>query len=65
MSNLLEEMEDYERWSINLLYVVGGLLFLGLALDQINVENFLTDTIYAFKLSPLVITFITHSTVPL
>ena len=53
MSNLLEEMEDYERWSINLLYVVGGLLFLGLALDQINVENFLTDTIYKYYLDPI------------
>ena len=43
MSNLLEEMEDYERWSINLLYVVGGLLFLGLALDQMSIDNVLNE----------------------
>ena len=53
MSNLLEEMEDYERWSINLLYVVGGLLFLGLALDQMNFDNGLTNAIYKYYLDPI------------
>jgi len=53
MSNLLEEMEDYERWSINLLYAVGGLLFFGLALGQMNVDNGLTDAIYQYYLDPI------------
>jgi uncharacterized membrane protein len=46
-------MEDYERWSINLLYVVGGLLFLGLALDQMNFDNGLTNAIYKYYLDPI------------
>ena len=54
MSNLLEEMEDYERWSVNLLYVVGGLLFLGLALHQMNINNGLTDAIYKYYLDPII-----------
>ncbi len=50
MSNLLEEMEDYERWSINLLYLVGFILLSGLILGQMNVDNFLTDSIYQYYL---------------
>ena len=54
MSNLLEEMEDYERWSINLLYIVGFILLSGLILGQMNVDNFLTDSIYQYYLDPII-----------
>ncbi|MDC3310565.1 DUF63 family protein [Candidatus Poseidoniales archaeon] len=53
MSNLLEELEDYERWSINVLYAVGFLLFFGLALDQMSIDNILTDSIYKYYLDPI------------
>ncbi len=53
MSNLLEEMEDYERWSTNFLFIVGFILFLGLSLGQMNVDNFLTDSIYQYYLDPI------------
>ena len=46
MENPLEEMEDYELWATYFLYFVGSLLFIGLALEQINVENPLTNSIY-------------------
>jgi len=53
MSNLLEEMEDYERWAINSLYVVGFILLTGLILGQMNIDNFLTDSIYQYYLDPI------------
>ena len=53
MSNLLEELEDYERWSINVLYAVGFLLCFGLALDQMSIDNILTDSIYKYYLDPI------------
>ena len=53
MSNLLEELEDYERWSINVLYAVGFLLCFGLSLDQMSIDNILTDSIYKYYLDPI------------
>ena len=48
MENPLEEMESYELWATYFLYLVGGILFVGLALDQMSVENPLTDSICGF-----------------
>ena len=53
MENPLEEMESYELWATYFLYLVGGILFAGLALDQMSVENPLTDSIYEFYLDPI------------
>ena len=53
MENPLEEMESYELWATYFLYLVGGILFVGLALDQMSVENPLTDSIYEFYLDPI------------
>ena len=53
MSNLLEEMEDYERWSINLLCLIGFVLFSGIMLGEMSIDNFLTDSIYQYYLDPI------------
>tara|TARA_B100000900_G_scaffold357755_1_gene328276 strand:- start:224 stop:1498 length:1275 start_codon:yes stop_codon:yes gene_type:complete len=53
MENPLEEMEDYELWATYFLYFVGALLFTGLTLDQLNVENPLTNSIYEYYLNPI------------
>ncbi|MDC0155925.1 MAG: DUF63 family protein [Candidatus Poseidoniales archaeon] len=53
MENPLEEMEDYELWATYFLYFVGTLLFTGLALDQMNIDNPLTNSIYEYYLDPI------------
>ena len=53
MENPLEEMEDYELWATYFLYLVGILLFIGLALEQMNIDNFLTNSIYEYYLDPI------------
>ena len=53
MENPLEEMEDYELWATYFLYFVGTLLFTGLALEQMNIDNFLTNSIYEYYLDPI------------
>ena len=53
MENPLEEMEDYELWATYFLYFVGALLFTGLALDQMNIDNPLTNSIYEYYLDPI------------
>ena len=53
MENPLEEMEDYELWATYFLYLVGTLLFIGLALDQMNIDNILTNSIYEYYLDPI------------
>ena len=53
MENLLEEMEDYERWATYFLYFVGALLFAGLTLDQMDIDNPLTKSIYEYYLDPI------------
>tara|TARA_B100001758_G_scaffold187266_1_gene164085 strand:- start:6567 stop:7841 length:1275 start_codon:yes stop_codon:yes gene_type:complete len=53
MENPLEEMEDYELWATYFLYFVGTLLFAGLALDQMDIDNPLTRSIYEYYLDPI------------
>lgn len=53
MENPLEEMEDYERWATYFLYFVGTVLFTGLTLDQMNIDNPLTKSIYEYYLDPI------------
>ena len=53
MENPLEEMEDYERWATYFLYFVGALLFAGLTLDQMDIDNPLTKSIYEYYLDPI------------
>ena len=53
MDNPLEEMEDYELWATYFLYFVGTLLFAGLALDQMDIDNPLTRSIYEYYLDPI------------
>ena len=53
MENPLEEMEDYELWATYFLYFVGALLFAGLALDQMDIDNPLTRSIYEYYLDPI------------
>ena len=53
MENPLEEMEDYELWATYFLYFVGTLLFAGLTLDQMDIDNPLTRSIYEYYLDPI------------
>ena len=53
MDNPLEEMEDYELWATYFLYFVGTLLFAGLTLDQMDIDNPLTRSIYEYYLDPI------------
>tara|TARA_B100000427_G_scaffold80766_2_gene66016 strand:- start:9793 stop:11073 length:1281 start_codon:yes stop_codon:yes gene_type:complete len=53
MENPLEEMEDYERWATYFLYFVGAVLFTGLTLDQMDIDNPLTKSIYEYYLDPI------------
>ena len=53
MENPLEEMEDYERWATYFLYFVGAVLFTGLTLGQMDIDNPLTKSIYEYYLDPI------------
>ena len=53
MENPLEEMEDYERWATYFLYFVGAVLFTGLTLGQMDIDNPLTRSIYEYYLDPI------------
>ena len=53
MDNPLEEREDYDLWATYFLYFVGTLLFAGLTLDQMDIDNPLTRSIYEYYLDPI------------
>ena len=54
MPNHLEELYDYERWSINIILVSFILFFSGLFLSFLNIENPLTEFIYDYYLDPII-----------
>lgn len=54
MSNHLEELYDYEKWSINIILISFALFFCGLFLSYLNLENPLTDFIYEYYLDPII-----------
>ena len=54
MSNPLEEMYDYEEWATKALLLVAGLVFSGVALNFLSVENPLTDFLYEYYLAPVI-----------
>ena len=54
MSNPLEEMYDYEEWATKALLLVAGLVFGGIALNFLSVENPLTDFLYEYYLDPVI-----------
>jgi len=49
----LEEMYDYEEWATKALLLVAGLVFSGVALNFLSVENPLTDFLYEYYLNPV------------
>ena len=51
--NPLDELYDWEEWAIKALLVVAGLLFGGIALNMLNVDNPLTDFLYEYYLDPV------------
>ncbi|MDG1535798.1 MAG: DUF63 family protein [Candidatus Thalassarchaeaceae archaeon] len=51
--NPLEEWYDYERLTIQVLTVVMGLFFTGIALNELSVANPLTDFVYTYYLDPI------------
>ena len=51
--NPLDELYDYEEWAIKALLLVTGLLFVGMALNLLNVDNPLTDFLYEYYLDPV------------
>ena len=53
MTNPLEEMYDYEEWAIKALLLVAGMVFGGVALNLLSVENPLTDFLYEYYLDPV------------
>ena len=53
MSNPLEEMYDYEEWAIKALLLVAGLVFGGIVLNFLSVENPVTDFLYEYYLNPV------------
>jgi len=53
VSNPLEEMYDYEEWATKALLLVAGLVFSGVALNFLSVENPLTDFLYEYYLNPV------------
>ena len=54
MFNPLEEMYDYEEWATKALLLVAGLVFGGIALSFLSVENPLTDFLYEYYLDPVI-----------
>jgi len=53
VSNPLEEMYDYEEWATKALLLVTGLVFGGITLNFLSVENPLTDFLYEYYLNPV------------
>jgi len=53
VTNPLEEMYDYEEWAIKALLLVAGLVFCGVALNILGVDNPLTDFLYDYYLNPV------------
>ena len=53
MINPLEEMYDYEEWATKALLLVTGMVFGGVALNLLGVENPLTDFLYEYYLDPV------------
>lgn len=53
MSNPLEEMYDYEEWATKALLLVAGLVFGGIVLNFLSVENPVTDFLYEYYLNPV------------
>ena len=51
--NPLDELYDYEEWATKALLLVTGLLFGGIALDLLNVDNPFTDFLYEYYLDPV------------
>jgi len=51
--NPLDELYDYEEWATKALLLVAGLLFGGIALNLLNVDNPLTDFLYEHYLDPV------------
>ena len=51
--NPLDELYDYEEWATKALLLVAGLLFGGIALNLLNVDNPLTDFLYEYYLDPV------------
>ena len=51
--NPLDELYDYEEWATKALLLVAGLLFGGIALDLLNVDNPFTDFLYEYYLDPV------------
>ena len=49
----LDELYDYEEWATKALLLVTGLLFVGMALNLLNVDNPLTDFLYEYYLDPV------------
>ena len=49
----LDELYDYEEWATKALLLVTGLLFVGMALNLLNVDNPLTDFLYEYYLAPV------------
>ena len=51
--NPLDETHEYERWAINALVAVFLLIFLGLGLEWIDVENPLSEALFEFFIDPI------------
>jgi len=53
VTNPLEEMYDYEEWATKALLLVAGLVFGGVTLNVLGVDNPLTDFLYEYYLDPV------------
>ncbi len=53
MAKPLEEMYDYERWATNIIILVIGLVFAGITLESVEIENPLSDFLYDYYIDPV------------
>ena len=53
MANPLEEMYDYERWATNIIIGIIGLVFAGIALESLQIQNPLSDFLYEYYIDPV------------
>ena len=53
MANPLEEMYDYERWAMNIIIGIIGLVFAGIALKSLQIQNPLSDFLYEYYIDPV------------
>ena len=53
MANPLEEMYDYERWATNVIIAAIGLVFAGIALKSLEIENPLSLFLYDYYINPV------------